>query len=591
MAFLTMIAPLVALTYPIDKINDGQAQGFNKWLKEYLFNLLLQPLHLLLYTILVSSAYELASTNVIYALVAIGFLIPAEKLMRGFFGFEKASTPGSMAGAVAGASLLNSGLQKLLRKPPMRGKGGGRGGKDSDDQEESSPRIGGYKGADNYVTALEGENKDKSSGNLDAGGASAADAAAYNQEEDPVKRKEREALEEKIADGQLNEDELTTEQRTLLRMENKEQGQEQEEDKNIRQQGQQQEEDKNIRQQGQQQEEDKNIRQQGRQPEEDKNIRQQGQEQAEDKNVRQQGQEQAEDKNVRQQEQEQDGGENIRQQNNTQQGNDTQPTGRRKIYHKSKNNKTKLTPQEVRAGMGRSAKLTAEQAGRKIRSIAPKVIRGVAKGAVKGAAGVALGTTAAAIGATVGIATGDLSKAVSFTAGAAGAGAGLGSSIINLEESTRTKSATQIARERAYWGDKYDQHIAEENMKKWKKNSEKRTNLEKYLGYEKAKELYKTGKIDKYLQNEITNEKDIAALEKLQEKNDNINFNDALLVFDAYDKYGDIDRQKNKDKKDIIGGYAEKFEKSGVTKKAANDKANLITGMTTKLDGLKKDLQ
>ncbi len=29
MAFLTLIAPLVALTYPIDKVNDGHAQGFN----------------------------------------------------------------------------------------------------------------------------------------------------------------------------------------------------------------------------------------------------------------------------------------------------------------------------------------------------------------------------------------------------------------------------------------------------------------------------------------------------------------------------------------------------------------------------------
>ena len=29
MAFLTMIAPLVALTYPIDKMNDGKAQAFN----------------------------------------------------------------------------------------------------------------------------------------------------------------------------------------------------------------------------------------------------------------------------------------------------------------------------------------------------------------------------------------------------------------------------------------------------------------------------------------------------------------------------------------------------------------------------------
>ena len=38
MAFLTLIAPLVALTYPIDKMNDGQAQAFNRWMKEYIFN-------------------------------------------------------------------------------------------------------------------------------------------------------------------------------------------------------------------------------------------------------------------------------------------------------------------------------------------------------------------------------------------------------------------------------------------------------------------------------------------------------------------------------------------------------------------------
>ena len=35
MAFFTMIAPLVALTYPIDKAGDGKAQAFNLWFKEY----------------------------------------------------------------------------------------------------------------------------------------------------------------------------------------------------------------------------------------------------------------------------------------------------------------------------------------------------------------------------------------------------------------------------------------------------------------------------------------------------------------------------------------------------------------------------
>ena len=116
MAFLTMIAPFVALTYPIDKLNDGQAQGFNKWLKEYIFNLLIQPLHLLLYTVLVLSAFELASTNIIYMLVAIAFLIPAEKLLRSFFGFEKSETAGSLAGAAVGAGLMANGLQNLLQR-------------------------------------------------------------------------------------------------------------------------------------------------------------------------------------------------------------------------------------------------------------------------------------------------------------------------------------------------------------------------------------------------------------------------------------------------------------------------------------------
>lgn len=113
MAFLTLIAPLVAMTYPLDKINDGKAQAFSMWLKEYIFNLLIQPMHLLLYTILVSSAYKLAATNAIYAIVALGFMVPAEQLVRKFFGFTKAQTAGALGGA-AGAALAYTGLQKVM---------------------------------------------------------------------------------------------------------------------------------------------------------------------------------------------------------------------------------------------------------------------------------------------------------------------------------------------------------------------------------------------------------------------------------------------------------------------------------------------
>ena len=116
MAFLTMIAPLVALTYPIDKISDGQAQAFNMWLKEYIYNLLLQPFHLLLYTMLVGSVMDLASENMIYAIVALGFLIPAEKLLRRFFGFDqKAPEAGSIVGGVVGGSMAMSAINNLRR--------------------------------------------------------------------------------------------------------------------------------------------------------------------------------------------------------------------------------------------------------------------------------------------------------------------------------------------------------------------------------------------------------------------------------------------------------------------------------------------
>ena len=146
MAFLTLIAPLVALTYPIDKVNDGSAQGFNYWFKEYIFNLLLQPLHLLIYTILVSSALEFTHSNWIYTLVALGFIMTAEKILRTMFNFQKASTPGAFAGP-AGAALAMTGMRWLMGHGP-RGRGnpgrpGNENGGPSDNNNDAGYSTGG----------------------------------------------------------------------------------------------------------------------------------------------------------------------------------------------------------------------------------------------------------------------------------------------------------------------------------------------------------------------------------------------------------------------------------------------------------------
>ena len=132
-AFLTMIAPLVAMTYPLDKIRDGKAQAFNMWFKEYLLNLLIQPFHLLLYTILVGLSMELISTSLIYGVVAIAFLLPAEKLLRSFFGLDKGQTL-SAAGSFAGGAAFSAILNKINRPKPGAGSHGG-----NEDKEKARP--------------------------------------------------------------------------------------------------------------------------------------------------------------------------------------------------------------------------------------------------------------------------------------------------------------------------------------------------------------------------------------------------------------------------------------------------------------------
>lgn len=130
LAFYTMIAPLIAFMYPIDKLGDGKAQAFNTWFKEYLFNVLVQPLHLLLYTVFIYAASELVRTNMIYAIGAFGYMIAAEKFFKKIFGFDKGAsggTPGLAGPAMSHA--LGHGLERLGGfGPPKPGGGKADGG-------------------------------------------------------------------------------------------------------------------------------------------------------------------------------------------------------------------------------------------------------------------------------------------------------------------------------------------------------------------------------------------------------------------------------------------------------------------------------
>ena len=184
MAFLTLISPLVALTYCIDKINDGQAQGFNRWLKEYIFNLLIQPMHLLLYYVLVTTAFSTMGKNIIYSIVAIGFMIPAEKLLRSFFGFEKAHTPPVIGPAAT--MMAATGLTKLLNRGKSLGsktKGGNGTSGNSNDSVElpSSQRTLFQAGFDE----IENGNDDVGNVNIDDNAENEQDGDAILDQYDP----------------------------------------------------------------------------------------------------------------------------------------------------------------------------------------------------------------------------------------------------------------------------------------------------------------------------------------------------------------------------------------------------------------------
>lgn len=127
LAFLTMIAPLIALTYPLDKIKDGQAQAFALWIREYVFNALIPVIHIVLYSIFVGSAMDFAQQNPLYAIICIGFLTQAEKFLRKMFGFDKASTVSQLGAAASGAMVMNAINKAGSKGSSKSGEGSGGG--------------------------------------------------------------------------------------------------------------------------------------------------------------------------------------------------------------------------------------------------------------------------------------------------------------------------------------------------------------------------------------------------------------------------------------------------------------------------------
>lgn len=139
--FLILIAPITAVTYPIDKIKDGKAQAFDFWFREFFFQVIIQPFHLLIYVVLIGSATDLASSNIIYSILCYAMMIPAEKIIKQMFGInDKLGSPlGAFASGAAASQLISKATQALNSKNNKGGNSSGNGNSSTSESEGSLP--------------------------------------------------------------------------------------------------------------------------------------------------------------------------------------------------------------------------------------------------------------------------------------------------------------------------------------------------------------------------------------------------------------------------------------------------------------------
>lgn len=115
--FLIIIAPIIAVTYSIDKSGNRKSEILNSWLKEFCYNVLIQPFHCITYLIFVGSAmrlmYESGSLNfgaTIFAIVCILCIFIGEKMIRLIFGFNKSK---SVAEKIFTGSMVTSAVNNV----------------------------------------------------------------------------------------------------------------------------------------------------------------------------------------------------------------------------------------------------------------------------------------------------------------------------------------------------------------------------------------------------------------------------------------------------------------------------------------------
>jgi hypothetical protein len=119
MAILIIISPLITVTYAVDKMGDNKSQALNTWIKEFVYGVIIQPFHCILYLVFVStsintlnSAQSLNFGAVIFAVFCMLSLLKSEEVLRKIFKFDQNASTSLTAGLVS-VSMLGAGIGKI----------------------------------------------------------------------------------------------------------------------------------------------------------------------------------------------------------------------------------------------------------------------------------------------------------------------------------------------------------------------------------------------------------------------------------------------------------------------------------------------
>lgn len=125
-AFLIIIAPLIATTYAIDKVKDGKSQVLDAWTKEFVSTVTVQIVHALLYIIIIgitlSNQKTFSFAAMFLSVLSINFIFTAEKLVQSIFGVQSTimSEKGTLIGTYSKIKFLSTAGAKLLKNDKVK---------------------------------------------------------------------------------------------------------------------------------------------------------------------------------------------------------------------------------------------------------------------------------------------------------------------------------------------------------------------------------------------------------------------------------------------------------------------------------------